>query len=76
MAGVPSLGTGDASRYEGSSAFLRWWPRLLTLFAVLLGLVSLSQPGAIQWATLFAALAVLHALWLRGGSSWVMRACS
>ena len=55
---------GDASRYEGSSGFLRWWPRLLTLLAVLLGLVSLDQPGAIQWAALLAALAVLHARWV------------
>jgi|tagenome__1003787_1003787.scaffolds.fasta_scaffold18508114_2 hypothetical protein len=55
---------GDASHYEGSSGFLRWWPMLLTLAALLLGLASFGQPGTIQWATLFAALAVLHALWV------------
>jgi len=55
---------GDPSCYEGSSGFLRWWPRALVLLAVLLGLSSFAEPGAIQWAALFAALAVLHALWV------------
>jgi hypothetical protein len=55
---------GDASCYEGSSGFLRWWPRALALLAVVLGLAAFRQPGAVQWATLFAALAVLHARWV------------
>ena len=55
---------GDASRYEGSSGFLRWWPRALALIALVLALGSFAQPGTIQWAALFASVAVLHALWV------------
>ena len=53
---------GDASCYEGSSGFLRWWPRILVLGAV--ALLASAPTRAIQWAVLLAALAVLHARWV------------
>jgi hypothetical protein len=53
---------GDPSCYEGSSGFLRWWPRILVLGAV--ALLASAPTRAIQWTTLFAVLALLHALWV------------
>jgi hypothetical protein len=54
----------DAASYEGSSGFLRWWPRGLMAVAVLFGLASFAETGTIQWAALFASVALLHAWWV------------
>jgi hypothetical protein len=48
----------DFASYEGTSGFLRWWPKVMLglAFAVLVVRVSHS----LQWATLFAFCAWLH----------------
>ncbi|HEY5155908.1 MAG TPA: hypothetical protein VIJ47_14305 [Acidimicrobiales bacterium] len=52
----------DPVRYEGSSAFLRWWPKgLVALAAVIL---VIGWPKSIQWATLLVAVAFLHSRWV------------
>jgi hypothetical protein len=48
----------DPSWYEGTSGFLRWWPKALVVIAV--GLLVVGWPRSIQWATLLLVVAVMH----------------
>ena len=48
----------DFASYEGSSGFLRWWPKVL--LALALGVLVLRISHSLQWATLFAVCAWLH----------------
>jgi hypothetical protein len=48
--------------YQGGSAFLRWWPKLMVVLAV--GLLVVGWPRSIQWAALFLVLAYVHGRWL------------
>jgi hypothetical protein len=54
------LGSG---RYEGSSAFLRWWPKVLLVLAFILVLYGWNH-SMLPWATLFVLGAWLHARWI------------
>jgi hypothetical protein len=59
---VSTLGLmSDVLSYQGGSAFLRWWPKLM-----LAGAFSIIVLGwsSIQWATLFAVAAYVHGRWL------------
>jgi hypothetical protein len=53
---------GDFRSYQGGSAFLRWWPRLLLALALWMLVVGWSR--SIQWATLLAVAAYIHGKWL------------
>jgi len=48
--------------YQGRNAFLRWWPKLLVVLAVVV--VYLDTNHAIQWVALFSFIAYVHARWL------------
>jgi hypothetical protein len=48
--------------YLGRNGFLRWWPKLLVAFAVII--LARNTNHGIQWATLLAAIAYVHARWL------------
>ena len=52
----------DPSWYEGSSGFLRWWPKIL--LGASLVLLAIGWPRSIQWATLLVVIAVGHGQWL------------
>ena len=52
----------DPSWYEGTSGFLRWWPKILLVMA--LGLLVIGWPRSIQWSTLLVVVAVAHGQWL------------
>ncbi len=52
----------DAGSYQGGSTFLRWWPRVLLAFA--LWILVIGWIHSIQWATLLAVGAYIHAKWL------------
>jgi hypothetical protein len=45
--------------YEGTSAFLRWWPKVLLGFAVAI-VVFVRVSHSLQWAALLALCAFLH----------------
>jgi hypothetical protein len=49
----------DVPAYEGSSGFLRWWPKLL--IAAALFLLVIGRDRTSQWATLFVVIAYVHA---------------
>jgi hypothetical protein len=49
----------DFASYEGSSAFLRWWPKILLVAAI--WVLFEGWMSAIQWATFFA-----FAAWVQG----------
>jgi hypothetical protein len=53
---------GVGWRYGSDSWFLRWWPKVLIGLAA--GVFMIGVHGAIQWASLFAAVAYIHARWL------------
>jgi hypothetical protein len=48
----------DFASYEGSSGFLRWWPKVLLGLAVAVGAIHLSH--WLQFATLFVLASWLH----------------
>ena len=48
--------------YEGSSWFMRWWPKILLVAAGWLLIVGWSR--SIQWAVLLALAAIVHGRWL------------
>lgn len=48
----------DAPTYQGGSAFLRWWPRLLLALAAVV--VPIGWSRTLPWAALFVLVAVLH----------------
>jgi hypothetical protein len=48
----------DPSWYEGTSAFLRWWPKFLLVTAVVL--LAIGWPRSIQWSTLLVVVALVH----------------
>jgi hypothetical protein len=48
--------------YLGRNRFLRWWPKLLLVLGAVVLYVDWNH--AIQWATLFAAIAYVHGRWL------------
>ncbi len=48
----------EFASYEGSSAFLRWWPKVLLGLALWVLVIGWSH--SIQWATFFVAAAWLH----------------
>ena len=48
--------------YQGGSAFLRWWPKVMVVLAVYLLIIGGIR--SIQWATLLAAIAYVHGRWL------------
>jgi hypothetical protein len=52
----------EPSDYLGRNRFLRWWPKLLVAFAVII--LALNTNHGIQWATLLAAIAYVHGRWL------------
>jgi hypothetical protein len=54
------LGSG---RYEGSSAFLRWWPKVLLVLAFVILAYGWS-PATFPWAALFVLGAWLHGRWI------------
>ena len=58
MDGSTIASVSSAPTYQGGSAFLRWWPRLLLALAALVALVGWSR--SLPWATLFVLVAVLH----------------
>lgn len=49
---------GDIASYEGHSAFLRWWPKVLLLVAV--WVLSVGGMRAIQWAVFVVVVAVVQ----------------
>jgi hypothetical protein len=52
----------QAGSYQGGSAFLRWWPKVMVAFAIWVLLIGWSR--SIQWATLLVAIAYIHGRWL------------
>ena len=48
--------------YLGQNRFLRWWPKLLAVLAVII--LVLGTNHGIQWATLCAVIAYVHGRWL------------
>ncbi|MDQ1431083.1 MAG: hypothetical protein QOF40_1685 [Actinomycetota bacterium] len=48
----------EFASYEGSSEFLRWWPKALIGFALLL--VAYRWNHSLQWATFLVVAALLH----------------
>jgi len=48
--------------YQGGSAFLRWWPKVMVIVA--LGMLIVGWSRSIQWATLLVIIAYLHGRWL------------
>jgi hypothetical protein len=51
-----------AGSYQGGSAFLRWWPKILVVAAIFLLAIGWSR--SIQWAALFVVFAFIHGRWL------------
>jgi hypothetical protein len=47
-----------APTYQGGSAFLRWWPRILLVLAVVVAVIGWSR--SLPWAALFVLVAFLH----------------
>jgi hypothetical protein len=52
----------QAGSYQGGSAFLRWWPKVMVAFAAWVLLIGWSR--SIQWATLLVVIAYIHGRWL------------
>ena len=52
----------EFASYEGTSAFLRWWPKALLGFALVL--VAYRWNHSLQWATLLVVAAWLHGRFL------------
>jgi hypothetical protein len=52
----------QAGSYQGGSAFLRWWPKVMLVLATWMLVTSWSR--SIQWATLFVVIAFIHGRWL------------
>jgi hypothetical protein len=52
----------DFAGYLGRNWFLRWWPKLLLVLGAVVLYVDWNH--AIQWATLFGAIAYVHGRWL------------
>jgi len=48
----------DFASYEGSSGFLRWWPKIMLGLALAVLVDGVSH--SLQWATLFVVCAWLH----------------
>ena len=48
----------DFASYEGTSGFLRWWPKALLGFALVV--VAYRWNHSLQWATLLIVAAYLH----------------
>jgi hypothetical protein len=48
----------DFASYEGTSGFLRWWPKILLGFALVI--VAYRWNHSLQWATLLVVAAWLH----------------
>lgn len=48
----------EFASYEGSSGFLRWWPKALLGFALVI--VAYRWSHSLQWATLLVVAACLH----------------
>jgi len=48
--------------FESSSGFLRWWPKILLVAALLV--VVLQVERSLQWAGLFVIVAYVHGRWL------------
>jgi hypothetical protein len=49
----------DFASYEGSSGFLRWWPKALLVAAF--GVLYIGWSHSLQWATLFVVCAWVQA---------------
>jgi hypothetical protein len=47
-----------APTYQGGSAFLRWWPRILLILAAVVAVIGWSR--SLPWAALFVLVAFLH----------------
>jgi hypothetical protein len=52
----------QAGSYQGGSAFLRWWPKVMVALAF--GVLLIGGLRSIQWATLLVLLAFVHGRWL------------
>ena len=52
----------DEAGYLGRNWFLRWWPKVLLGFAVLILVINTNH--GIQWAMLLALVAYIHGRWL------------
>ena len=52
----------EVAGYLGRNRFLRWWPKLLLVLAVIILVVNTNH--GIQWATLLAVIAYVHGRWL------------
>jgi hypothetical protein len=51
-----------AGSYQGGSAFLRWWPKVMLGIAA--ALLTIGWTRSIQWVALFAVFAYIHGRWL------------
>jgi hypothetical protein len=51
-----------AGSYQGGSAFLRWWPKVMVGLAF--WVLMMGGVRSIQWATLLVVLAFVHGRWL------------
>jgi hypothetical protein len=52
----------DGPSFESSSGFLRWWPKILLVAALLVVLLQVER--SLQWAGLFVLVAYVHGRWL------------
>ena len=52
----------DDVTYEGTSAFLRWWPK--GMLALALAVLLIGWTRSVQWASLFVLVAYIHGRWI------------